>query len=77
MSFERKLSKNFDFCLSNCPLKESNRKKFDFCWSKRPLKESNQKTLIFACQIDTEHSSVSRDILLCSVSIVIAQGTFE
>ena len=37
----------FDFCMSVCPLKESNQKNFNFCQSKRPLKESNQKKFDF------------------------------
>ena len=67
MSFERKLSKNFDFCLSNCPLKESNQKKlwflpvkssfesyqwnFDFCLSNCPLKEEESSRVLVVCLI--------------------------
>ena len=46
--------KNFDFCLSNCPLKESNQKNFDFFRSKRPLKKSNQKTFFLPVKLSFE-----------------------
>ena len=46
-NFKWSYRRNFDFYLSNCPLKESNQKNFDFCLSNCPLKESYSKKLWF------------------------------
>jgi len=65
LKFQMKLSKNFDFCLSDRPLREGCQGNFDFCLSNCPLKESYQRNFNFCLSNCPLKESYRRNFDFC------------